>query len=164
MELGRSVGVFRCRLGLYAAVMAYQTVKMAAGVGLFTAVLRSLLGLPAVEAAWSLARWMLILGAALSGAGWLYGLLLDRGVQVFERGIRSADFWGRYHELPWSVVQSARPASVGGLRYVAVSSTSPKVELWIPTFLANPTDFCAALRSSAGPAHPLTREFLRAAA
>ena len=164
MELGRPVGVFRCSKWPYVLAMAFQTIKYAAAAGLFIAILRTLLGLPALEQAWTTAKSIAILGATLSLGGWIYGLLLDRGVQIFEQGIRSADFWGRYHEVPWSFVRSARRASVGGLRYIAVSSTVPKVELWIPTYIANKSDFCAALRSYAGPSHPLTREFLRAVA
>jgi hypothetical protein len=162
MQLGRPVGVFRSPTWRSVLALATETLKYAGGAGVFIALLRTLLGLPALPQAWTTAKWILVGGSVLTAAGALHGLLLDRGIQVFEHGIRGTDFWGRSRELPWSRVRSARCTNVGGLRYLAVSSSAPEVELWIPTFLADRAGFCAALRAHAGPAHPLTREFPRA--
>jgi hypothetical protein len=162
MQLGRPVGVFRSPTWRTVLALATETLRCAAGAGLFIALLRTLLGLPALAEAWTIAKWILIGGAVLSAAGGVHSRVADRGVEIFEHGIRGNDFWGRRHELPWSRVRAARRTSVGRLRYVAVCSTAPQVELWIPTSLADP-DFCSALRACAGPSHPLTREFLRAA-
>jgi hypothetical protein len=163
MQLGRPVGVFRSPTWRTALALATKTLEYAAAAGAFIALLRTLLGLPALPEAWTTAKWILVGGSVLTLAGTLHGLLVDRGIRVFEQGIGGADFWGRYREIPWSRVRSARRTNVGGLRYVAVSSSAPEVELWIPTFLADRAGFCAALRTHAGPAHPLTREFPRAA-
>ena len=163
MQLGRPVGVFRSPAWRSMLVLATETVRCAAGAGLFIALFRTLLGLPALAEAWTLAKWILVVGAVLTLGGGLYSRVVDRGIQVFEHGIRGSDFWGRTRELPWSRVRSARRANVGGLRYVAACSTAPQVELWIPISITDAADFRAALRAHAGPAHPLTREFLRAA-
>jgi hypothetical protein len=164
MDLGRQVAVFRASSWPYFRAVAVQTVKLAGGAGLFIAIFRTLLGLPALEEAWNLARCIAIAGVAIGLAGWTVNRILDRRIQIFERGLRSTDFWGRYRELPWALMRSARRKQVGGLPYISVSSGAPKVELWIPTFIADRAVFCATLRSHAGPSHLLTREFLRAAA
>lgn len=152
MELGRPVGVFRSSV----LPMVALTLKVAAAGGLFVALINTLFGLPALEPAWTLAKGIGVVVALLCSGAWIYSR-----VQIFEQGLRGYDFIGVYHEVPWSSIRSTRGASVAGLRYIVVSSAVPTVELWVPVFLANKSDFCAALRRHAGPSHPLTQAVLR---
>jgi hypothetical protein len=151
MDLGRPLGAFRSAV----LPLAGATIKFAATGGLVVAIINLIFGQPALAAGWTTAKWLGIAAAVLFSGAWIYSR-----VHVFERGLRSYDFSGRYHDVPWASIRGTREASMAGLRYIVASSVAPKVELWVPVFIANKPDFCAALQSHAGPSHPLTRAVL----
>ena len=84
-------------------------------------------------------------------------------VRVHTRGIRGYNFWGRYRDVDWSSMVSARPINTLGLRYVRVACEEGFV-LWIPLFLVDQRRFVELVCELAGGDHPLTRFFTEASA
>jgi hypothetical protein len=78
-------------------------------------------------------------------------------VRVAPAGLGGFDPWGRYRELAWADIRSARPVNVLGLRYVRAYAAEDRATLSVPLFLHDRDGFCRLVRAYAGPEHPLAR-------
>lgn len=77
-------------------------------------------------------------------------------VHVSEDVLRGFDFWGKYHNVPWSAIRKVRPCSVGWLKYLKLYSDSSTVPIWLPLFLHDGERFWRHVRRWA-PQTPLSR-------
>ena len=76
-------------------------------------------------------------------------------VHVGDWGIRSFDFWGRYHEVGWDEMTEFRSGNMLGLRYLRVRTADRSATLWLPLFLVDQVGFHEIIREQAGANHPL---------
>jgi len=77
-------------------------------------------------------------------------------VYVSEECLRCFDFWGKYHDVPWSAIRRVRPCSVVWLRYLKVYSSNSTVPVWLPLFMHGQNRFWQHVRRWA-PHTPLGR-------
>jgi hypothetical protein len=70
-------------------------------------------------------------------------------------GLRAADFWGRFREVPWTEVVAVRPINMLGLKYLRAYRAGGGSPLWLPLFLGDLGGFGLVVRRYAGPQHPL---------
>jgi hypothetical protein len=78
-------------------------------------------------------------------------------VRVGPGGLGGFDPWGRYREVAWADIRSARPVNVLGLRYVRAYAAKARATLSVPLFLRDRDGFCRLVRRYAGPEHPFAR-------
>lgn len=83
-------------------------------------------------------------------------------VYVSPGGLRSYDFWGRYHRVPWATIQAIRPVELAGLRYLRLTAPPAPSPIWLPLFLDDQDTFNRLVAELAGPQHPLTRALAEA--
>ena len=109
------------------------------------------------------AAWRIVL-AVVAGvvAGLIFGVLLVAvgrryRVYVSRGGVRSFDFWGRYHRVAWADIQTVEPVDMAGLRYLKLTTARAPRPVWIPLFLDEQDAFNRLVAERAGPQHPLTR-------
>ncbi len=80
-------------------------------------------------------------------------------VYIYADGIRSYDFWGRYHYLQWSDIEMIRPINLLGFSYVRLYSNGKSPTISIPLFLVGIDRVKELVTQYAEPDNPLALYF-----
>jgi hypothetical protein len=101
---------------------------------------------------------LLIAGAVFLVAGF-FGtrqLVAYFKIYIYETGIKTYDFMGRYHFARWTAVQSVSYINLILVQYFLLKINGIKPRLWIPLNMTDRNLFARLVLETAGKSHPLT--------
>lgn len=80
-------------------------------------------------------------------------------IYVHSTGLTLYNLWGKYYDIKWEDIKSARAVNFSGLRYILINSNSVSVTLWLPLFLADQARFSCLVTQQLDVSNPLVKFF-----